>query len=266
MTMANAKLSGRAGSNIDPGEWEARVSLAACYRLVALYGMDDIVYTHISARVPASNENGSDDHFLINPFGTMFEEITASSLVRIDRDGKVVSPQGARVNERVNEAGFTIHSAVHAARPDIGCVIHTHTRAGMAVSALEGGLLPLCQKSMLFHDRLAYHDYRGVAFDLAERESLVGDLGRHKAMMLRNHGLLTCGVDCAEAFSLMYQLELACRVQLDVLASNQKHRLPDDAIAEKAAHQLESYPIPPSVLEWPALLRKLDRLDRSYRE
>jgi ribulose-5-phosphate 4-epimerase/fuculose-1-phosphate aldolase len=257
MTMANADLARRPGSNVDAGEWEARVALAACYRLVALYGMDDIVYTHISARVP-----GSDDHFLINPFGTMFEEITASAVVRIDRDGKVVSPQGARVNE----AGFTIHSAVHAARPDIGCVIHTHTRAGMAVSALEGGLLPLCQKSMLFHDRLAYHEYRGVAFDLAERASLVADLGRHKAMMLRNHGLLTCGVDCAEAFSLMYQLELACRVQLDVLASNQKHLLPSDAIAEKAAHQLESYPIPPSVLEWPALLRKLDRVDRSYRE
>jgi len=261
MTMANADLARRPGSNVDAGEWEARVALAACYRLVALYGMDDIVYTHISARVP-----GSDDHFLINPFGTMFEEITASALVRIDRDGKVVSPHGAQANQRVNEAGFTIHSAVHAARPDIGCVIHTHTRAGMAVSALEGGLLPLSQKAMLFHSRLAYHDYRGVAFDLAERASLVADLGRHKAMMLRNHGLLTCGVDCAEAFSLMYQLELACRVQLDVLASNQKHRLPSDAIAEKAARQLESYPIPPSVLEWPALLRKLDRLDRSYRE
>jgi ribulose-5-phosphate 4-epimerase/fuculose-1-phosphate aldolase len=260
--MANADRARPPGSTVDAGEREARVALAACYRLVALYGMDDIVYTHISARVPASNEDGTDEHFLINPFGTMFEEITASSLVRIDRDGKVVSPQGARVNE----AGFTIHSAVHAARPDIGCVIHTHTRAGMAVSALEGGLLPLCQKSMLFHDRLAYHDYRGVAFDLAERESLVADLGSHKAMMLRNHGLLTCGVDCAEAFSLMYQLELACRVQLDVLASNQKHRLPSDAIAEKAAHQLESYPIPPSVLEWPALLRKLDRVDKSYRE
>src|SRR6266446_7054143 len=172
----------------DAPEWEARVALAACYRLVALYGMDDIVYTHISARIP-----DSDDHFLINPFGTMFEEITASSLVRIDLDGKVLAPQGARVNE----AGFTIHSAIHAARPDIGCVIHTHTRAGMAVSALESGLLPLCQKAMLFHDRLAYHDYRGVAFDLAERASLIADLGSHKAMILRNHGLLTCGVDCA---------------------------------------------------------------------
>ncbi len=259
--MVKANLSHLPNDRFAAAEWETRVTLAACYRLVALYGMDDIVYTHISARVP-----GGDEHFLINPFGTMFEEITASALVRIDRDGKVVSPAGAQANQRVNEAGFTIHSAVHAARPDIGCVIHTHTRAGMAVSALEGGLLPLCQKSMLFHDRLAYHEYRGVAFDLAERASLVADLGRHKAMMLRNHGLLTCGVDCAEAFSLMYQLEIACRVQLDVLASNQKHTLPSAAIAEKAAHQLESYPIPPSVLEWPALLRKLDRLDKSYRE
>ncbi len=255
------QTAGSPAQGIDAREWDARVALAACYRLVALYGMDDIVYTHISARIP-----DSDDHFLINPFGTMFEEITASALVRIDRDGKVVAPAGAQANQRVNEAGFTIHSAVHAARPDVGCVIHTHTRAGMAVSALEGGLLPLCQKAMLFHDRLAYHDYRGVAFDLAERASLIADLGSHKAMILRNHGLLTCGVDCAEAFSLMYQLELACRVQLDVLAVNQKHRLPADDIAEKAAHQLESYPIPPSVLEWPALLRKLDRLDRSYRE
>jgi ribulose-5-phosphate 4-epimerase/fuculose-1-phosphate aldolase len=216
-----------------------------------------MVFTHISARVP-----GEPHHFLINPYGLMFHEITASSLVKIDHDGNVVEP----TEYPVNKAGFVIHSAIHMARHDVDCVLHTHTRAGMAVSALEGGLLPLCQKSMLFHDRLAYHEYRGVAFDLAERESLVADLGRHKAMMLRNHGLLTCGVDCAEAFSLMYQLELACRVQLDVLASNQRHRLPSDAIAEKAAHQLESYPIPPSVLEWPALLRKLDRMDKSYRE
>ena len=214
--MVKANLSHLPNDRFAAAEWETRVALAACYRLVALYGMDDIVYTHISARVPGSDRDGGGELFLINPFGTMFEEITASSLVRIDLDGKVVAPDGVRVNE----AGFTIHSAVHAARPDVGCVIHTHTRAGMAVSALAGGLLPLCQKSMLFHDRLAHHDYRGVAFDLAERDSLVADLGRHKAMILRNHGLLTCGSDCAEAFSLMYQLEIACRVQLDVLASN----------------------------------------------
>jgi len=239
-----------------PSEQQARIDLAACYRLIALYGMDDIVYTHISARVP-----GPEEHFLINPFGTMFEEITASALVKIDVDGTVISPKGARVNE----AGFTIHSAVHAARPDIHCVIHTHTRAGMALSSLEQGLLPLCQKSMLFYNRLAYHDYQGVAFDLTERASLLADLGAKKAMVLRNHGLLTCGRDCAEAFSLMYQLELACRVQMDVLAANAKARIPADAVAEKAASQLESYPLTPHDLEWPGLLRKLDRLDASYR-
>jgi ribulose-5-phosphate 4-epimerase/fuculose-1-phosphate aldolase len=244
------------GSNIAQSEWQARVDLAACYRLVALHGMDDIVYTHISARVP-----GPEDHFLINPFGSMFEEITASALVKIDLDGKVISPLGARVNE----AGFTIHSAVHAARRDVGCVIHTHTRAGMALSALERGLLPLCQKSMLFHNRLAYHAYQGVAFDLDERASLLADLGAMKAMVLRNHGLLTCGRDCAEAFSLMYQLELACRVQMDVLAANAAARIPADEVAEKAASQLESYPLTPFDLEWPGLLRKLDRLDPGFR-
>jgi ribulose-5-phosphate 4-epimerase/fuculose-1-phosphate aldolase len=243
-------------ATVSSEEWQARVDLAACYRLVALKGMDDIVYTHISLRVP-----GSDDHFLINPFGTMFEEITASSLVRIDLDGKVVSPQGARVNE----AGFTVHSAVHAARADVHCVIHTHTRAGMAISSLRQGLLPLCQKSMLFQNRLAYHDFRGIAFDLTERESLVADLGAHKAMVLRNHGLLTCGRDCAEAFSLMYQLDLACQVQMDVLAANVAYQVPTEAIAEKAAHQLESYPLTPADLEWPGLLRKLDRLDPGFR-
>jgi ribulose-5-phosphate 4-epimerase/fuculose-1-phosphate aldolase len=243
-------------SNIRPQEWEARVDLAACYRLVALYRMDDIVYTHISARVP-----GSEDHFLINPFGTMFEEITASLLVRVDADGKAVSP----ARPHVNEAGFTIHSAIHAARPDVNCILHTHTRAGMALSSLRQGLLPLCQKSMLFQNRLAYHEFEGIAFDLAERERLAADLGRHKAMVLRNHGLITCGRDCAEAFSLMYQLDLACQVQMDVLAANAAYGLPAEELAEKAACQLESYPLTPHDLEWPALLRKLDRLDPSFR-
>jgi ribulose-5-phosphate 4-epimerase/fuculose-1-phosphate aldolase len=249
-------LSRQADPAIPAAEWEARIDLAACYRLVALYGMDDIVYTHISARVP-----GHEDHFLINPFGTMFEEITASDLVKIDLGGKVIG----NGNARVNEAGFTIHSALHGARPDVGCVLHTHTRSGMALSALKHGLLPLCQKSMLFQNRLAYHDFEGIAFGLGERERIVADLGPHKAMVLRNHGLLTCGRDCAEAFSLMYQLELACRVQMDVLAANAGYGLPPDAVAEKAASQLESYPLTPHDLEWPALIRKLDRLDPSYR-
>lgn len=165
----------------------------------------------------------------------------------------------------MNDAGFTVHSAIHAARPDAHCVIHTHTRAGMALSTLRQGLLPLCQKSMLFQNRLAYHAFRGIAFDLAERESLVADLGPHKAMVLRNHGLVTSGRDCAEAFSLMYQLDLACQVQMDVLAANAAYDLPAEAIAEKAAQQLEAYPLTPHDLEWPGLLRKLDRLDPGYR-
>jgi ribulose-5-phosphate 4-epimerase/fuculose-1-phosphate aldolase len=254
--MPKLRLSRSAAITIAPEEWQARVDLAACYRLVALYGMDDIVYTHISARVP-----GPEDHFLINPFGTMFDEITASALVKINLDGMAIAPEGAHVNE----AGFTIHGAIHGARPDVRCVIHTHTRAGMALSALKGGLLPFCQKSMLFHNRLSYHAYEGVAFDLNERERLLADLGDKKAMVLRNHGLLTCGHDCAEAFSLMYQLELACRVQMDVLSANAAYTLPFDAVAEKAASQLESYPLTPRELEWPGLLRKLDRIDPSYR-
>ena len=240
----------------DAREWEARVALAACYRLVALYGMDDIVYTHISARVP-----GGDEHFLINPFGTMFEEITASSLVRIDLDGKVVAPAGARVNE----AGFTIHSAVHAARPDIGCVIHTHTRAGMAVSALESGLLPLCQKSMLFHDRLAYHDYRGVAFDLAERESLVADLGRHKAMILRNHGLLTCGATVAEAYVEMFYLDKSASAQLQAMATGERIVEPSASVCEKSARQFAGDSARSGEREWPSLIRRLDREDPGYK-
>jgi ribulose-5-phosphate 4-epimerase/fuculose-1-phosphate aldolase len=244
-------------SNIAPGEWAARVDLAACYRLVAHYGMDDIVYTHISARVPESP-----DHFLINRFGTMFEETTASSLVRIDSDGKVVSPEGAHVNE----AGFTVHSAIHAARPDVNCVIHTHTRAGMALSAMKQGLLPLCQKSMLFQNRLAYHDFEGIAFNLGERERLAADLGQHKAMVLRNHGLVTCGIDCAEAFSLMYQLDLACQVQMDVLAANAGYVVPSGEVAERAGDQLDSYPLKPIDLEWPASLRKLDRVAPGFRD
>jgi ribulose-5-phosphate 4-epimerase/fuculose-1-phosphate aldolase len=255
--MALTSVSRTPDATIAPEEWAVRVELAACYRLVALYGMDDIVYTHISARVP-----GPDEHFLINPFGTMFEEITASSLVKIDVDGRVISPTGARVNE----AGFVIHSAIHAARRDVDCVIHTHTRAGMALSTFKAGLLPLCQKSMLFQNRLAYHAFEGIAFDPGERERLVADLGSHKAMVLRNHGLLTCGRDCAEAFSLMYQLDLACQVQVDVLAANAAYGLPPDEVAEKAASQLESYPLTPRDLEWPALIRKLDRLDTSYRD
>ena len=235
-------------------ERQARLDLAACYRLAAHFGLDDIVYTHISLRIPGT------EHFLLNPFGTMFGEITPDALIRIDEAGTVVGGAGA-----VNEAGFVIHSALHTGRADAHCVMHSHTRAGMAVSALQDGLLPVCQKSMIFYGHLAYHTYEGLAFNLAERESLLADMGAHKAMVLRNHGLLTCGRDCAEAFSLMYQLELACRTQLDAMATGAALHLPSPAVCEKSADQLWSYPLGPDVLEWPALLRLLDRADPHWR-
>jgi len=236
-------------------EWRARIDLAACYRLIAHFGMDDLVYTHITARVP-----GSKDCFLINPFGTFFGEVTASTLVKIDVDGRVIAPADAAINP----AGFVVHSAIHMHRHDANCVIHTHTRAGMAVSALAEGLLPLNQKSLTFHERVGYHDYEGLAFNLEERDRLFRDLGPHKALILRNHGLLTVGEDCAEAFSLMYSLEIACRVQIDVLATGRPHILPTPELAERTARQFETYPDPPSNREWPGLLRLLDRVAPGY--
>ena len=236
-------------------EAQARTDLAACYRLAAHFHLDDIVYTHISLRIPGTHD------FLLNPFGTMFGEITASMLIRIDAQGRVLGQQG-----RVNEAGFVIHSALHMAREDANCVMHTHTQAGQAFSALACGLLPISQKSMIFYNRLGYHDYEGVAFNLEERKRLVADLGPHKVMVLRNHGLLTCGRTAAEAFSLMYQLDLAARAQLDAMATHAKLHAPSPAVCEYSAHQLATYPLGPEILEWPALLRLLDRTYTGWRD
>jgi ribulose-5-phosphate 4-epimerase/fuculose-1-phosphate aldolase len=242
-------------NEIDPAEQRVRIDLAACYRLVAHYGMDDVVYTHITARVP-----GTRDQFLINPFGTLFSEVTASSLVKIDIKGNVISPAGANVNP----AGFVVHSAIHMHRHDAGCVLHTHTRAGMAIAAMKEGLLPLNQKSMMFYNRVGYHDFEGLAFSTDERERLYRDLGQHKSLILRHHGLLTVGEDCAEAFSLMYSLEVACRLQVDALSLNRELALPDPQVCEHTAKQFENYPEPPRTREWPGLLRLLDRIDPSY--
>lgn len=242
-------------ADADAAERAARIDLAACYRLVAHFGMDDVVYTHITARVP-----GTRDQFLINPFGTMFGEVTASSLVKIDVDGNVIAPRDAKVNP----AGFVIHSAIHLSRHDAGCVLHTHTQAGMAVAAMKDGLLPLNQKSMMFYNRVAYHDYEGLAFSNDERARLQSDLGTHKALILRHHGLLVVGEDCAEAFSLMYSLETACRLQVAALSLNREVTLPDPAVCEHTARQFETYPDPVRNREWPGLLRLLDRLDPGY--
>lgn len=240
-----------------PEEWQTRVDLAACYRLVAHFGMSDLIYNHITARIPGT------DLLLINPYGLMYEEITASSLVTIDLDGQIV--RNADPQYGINAAGYVIHSAVHAHRPDVHCVIHTHTRAGMAVSAMKCGLLPLSQTSMRFY-RIAYHDYESVALELDERERLVRDLGSHNAMILRNHGLLAAGPSIAQAFNTLYWLEMACKVQVDVMNSGQDIQLPPEHVLEKTWHLYQPQVRRPfGEMEWPAMLRLLDRRDASYR-
>ncbi|MGR3465580.1 class II aldolase/adducin family protein [Limimaricola sp.] len=236
-----------------------RRDLAAAYRLIALEGMDDGIYTHISARMP--DGPGGEKRFLLNPFGLRFEEVTASSLVTVDESGAVIDdPYGAGVNA----AGFTIHSAVHMARHDALCVLHTHTVAGVAVSSVEEGLLSLNQWSAQFHDRVAYHDYEGIALDLGERERLIADLGPRNVMILRNHGMLTCGRSVAEAVKLTLNLERSCRAQVAALGMGLSPRPLSDEIAEHTARQyqrgydryeIDGRPDP----EWAAELRRLAR-------
>ena len=237
-------------------EWETRVDLAAAYRLVAHYGWDDLIFTHISARVP-----GPDHHFLINPYGLLFTEISASNLVKVDLDGNVVEP----TPYFVNPAGFTIHSAVHAAREDAKCVLHLHTRDGVAVSCQKDGLMPLNQTAMLIRDEVAYHEYEGVAFDLDERPRLVADLGEKKAMLLRNHGTLTVGENVPEAFLAMYFLERACATQIAALAGGtaQLH-YPSREVQELVTRQARGVP-QVAKLAWAPQLRMLDAKDPSYK-
>ncbi len=239
-------------------EWDVRVKLAACYRLVAHYGWDDLVYTHISARVP-----GPDHHFLINPYGVMFDEVTASSLVKVDLEGRVMLDNGYAINP----AGYTIHSAVHAARKDAGCVLHLHTNAGVAVSAQKFGLLPISQTAMVFTGQIAFHDYEGVALDLAERERLVADLGEKSIMILRNHGTLTVGKDVPAAFSRMFFLERACQMQIAALSAGYDNlNWPSEAAIATVEAQAKRFMENTGSLEWPALMRKLDRMEPSYRD
>jgi ribulose-5-phosphate 4-epimerase/fuculose-1-phosphate aldolase len=240
-------------------EWRTRVDLAACYRLMPLFGMSDLVYNHITARIP-----GTEDELLINPYGYMYEEVTASSLIKINVQGEVLDNPHADYG--VNEAGYVIHSAVHGARHDVGCVIHTHSRAGMAVSAMKDGLLPLTQTAMRFKN-IAYHEYESVAINLDERARLVRDLGNQEAMILRNHGLLVASSSVPQAFNAIYWLEMACRAQVDALASGRELVLPPEQIVERT-HQLYQPTVrrPFGLMEWPAMLRYLDRRDPSYRE
>jgi len=243
--------------DVSPEEWERRVDLAACYRLVARFGWDDLIFTHISARVP-----GPEHHFLINPYGLMFDEITASSLVKVDLEGRTVfdSPFD------INPAGFVIHSAIHAAREDVVCVLHVHSVNGVAVSAQQDGLLPLSQHAMAVLSSLAYHDYEGVALEDDEKPRLVRDLGDKRFLMLRNHGLLTVGRTVAEAFVGMYFFEASCMMQVRAQAGGAALRHIAQHIVDAAPRQFAAVTHGAGGnLAWPALLRRLDASDSSYR-
>jgi len=253
----NTTTNSEVRSLVSAEEWQLRVDLAACYRLVALYGWSDLIFTHISARIP-----GPEHHFLINPYGLMFDEITASSLVKVDMQcNKLIeSPYP------VNPAGFVIHSSVHAAREDVQCVLHTHTRAGVAVSAQKNGVLPISQQSTFVLASLAYHGYEGVAFRDEEKPRLQADLGQANFLMLRNHGLLTCGKTIADAFLAMYTFEAACKIQIDAQAGGgeltQVHPQILTGVAQAMKVQTGGLG---GAFVWPSLIRKLDRTDPSYR-
>jgi ribulose-5-phosphate 4-epimerase/fuculose-1-phosphate aldolase len=239
----------------DSPEWVTRVHLAACYRLCALNQWDDLIYTHISAAIP-----GEPDHYLINPFGMQFDEITASNLLKVNLRGELHPNQSGMVNP----TGFAIHGAIHLARPDAHCVMHLHNTAGIAVSAQRDGLLPLSQHAMRFMGHLGYHDYEGLALTESEGVCLVDNLGTHPAMLLRNHGTLTVGRTIGEAYVVMSTLIKACEIQIAALSSPHLH-LPSNAVINRAANKLHDAGAEEGALEWPALLRKLDRIDPSYK-
>jgi ribulose-5-phosphate 4-epimerase/fuculose-1-phosphate aldolase len=246
---------------VSPAEWEARVDCACAYRLVRHFGMDDLIYNHISARIPDTEE------FLLNPFGLVYEEICASALIKVNLKGQVLWqpdwPKG--LNYTFNLAGFVIHGAIHEAKSDVHCVLHTHSLAGMAVASLERGLLPMTQTAMRFA-KVAYHDYEGVVLEMEERKRLIQNLGDADVMLLRNHGTLALGRTVAEGFNNLYRLERACRTQLLAQAANDRMLLPPAAIIEKTSHLYRpEVRRPMGLLEWPAMRRLADRLDPSYK-
>jgi ribulose-5-phosphate 4-epimerase/fuculose-1-phosphate aldolase len=241
--------------NVSAHESQLRIDLAACYRLVALYGWADLVFTHISVRIP-----GPEHHFLINPYGLMFDEITASSLIKVDQRCNKLSDSP----HPVNPAGFIIHSCIHAAREDVGCVLHTHTRAGIAVSAQKNGVLPISQQSTFVLSSLAYHDYEGVAVREDEKPRLQADLGSATFLMLRNHGLLTVGKTVADAFLAMYAFQTTCEIQIAAQSGGGELVRIDPRIVEGIGHAMKVQGLEGSLI-WPALLRRLDRVDPGYR-
>lgn len=242
-------------NQVSAEEWATRVDLAAAYRLVAHYGWDDLIFTHLSARVP-----GPDEHFLINPLGLMFDEVTASNLVKVDLEGNIVLSTGYAINP----AGFTIHSAIHAARHDVGAVFHTHTVAGVAVSAQRHGLLPVSQTALGFYTRVAYHDYEGIALNPDEKVRLVADLGKANAMILRNHGLLTAAPDVGLAFLTLFMLEKACAIQIAAASGGTELVHQDSAMQTLVYEQANGTAALGAALAWPALLRKARRLDPGF--
>jgi len=240
-------------------EWDARVDLAAAYQLGAVYKWTDLIYTHFSARVPDSHD------FLINPYGLMFDEITASTLVKVDLDGNIVDdPLGMGINE----AGYVIHSCMHRARPEVNCVIHTHTRAGVAVSAMKCGLLPISQHAMMVQQEVTYHDYEGIALYKEEQARMAADLGKSsRAMILRNHGLLTLGDSVRQAFELMYYLDTACQIQIDACAGGLHNvQIMSQQAADTASEQFRREGRPANDKDWPALLRMLERRGIRYKD
>ena len=240
--------------NVSKEEWETRQDLAAFYRTIPYFGWDDLIFTHISAKVP-----GADDEFLINPYGFLFDEITASNLVKVNLKGKILSD----TNNFINPAGFTIHSAIHESREDAHCIVHLHSNDGVAVASLKDGLLPLSQTGMLVRSQIAYHDYEGVALFEEEKERLVKDLGEARLMILRNHGTLALGKNVAEAFTNIYFLEKACSYQVRALSGNLELNYPSEESIETTRQQGEGREMAAALL-WPAVKRKMERLDSSF--
>ena len=257
-------MSQSAPASVDPVEWQLRVELAAAYRIIDLMGWSELIWTHTTVRVP-----GAEHQFLINPYGLRFDEVRASNLVKVDLDGNIV---GDRTQE-INPAGFVIHSAIHMTRPDVRCIMHTHTVAGMAVAALESGLLPISMYALGYFEQVAYHDFEGPSLDLEERERLARNLGETNVLILRNHGLLTCGATVAQAFVRMYRLQRACEVQLAAQATGSKLVVPPRNVCQISAERSDNFLATDGSKgysrvanpEFIALMRLLDEKDDSYR-
>jgi len=236
-------------------EWSNRINLAACYHLADHFGFSDIIWNHITAKTEKNK-----DTFLINPFGLRYDEVTASNLIEINLDGKIINGE-----HKINETGYIIHGAIHKSRKDINCIVHSHSRAGLAISCLNEGLIPMMQDSAMFYNRVSYHDWEGMSTEIEECEKISKDLGSNKVMILKNHGLLTCGSTISEAFMLMYYLDRACKNQIDIMSTRMKINSPSENIMEFAVKQYEDPSFKLGENEWPALIRLLDKKNSKYK-